>query len=245
MLEGKTILITSVTHFVGITAAAYLGDKGATVLVCDADFEADPAKRESFAAEHPDLPIIDGASPGEIVANALAQHGAIDVLVNNDAYPAIRAPVDEARAEDMRAGLEAMVVAPFMMTGAVVPQMKERRAGKIIFMTSASVFHGLSNYSMYVAARAATNGIAVSLSQELARYNIQVNAIAPNYVENPDYFPPELLANEEAFNKIVKNIPLGRLGKPEEIAALIAFYASDQSDFLTGHIVPAAGGWEN
>ena len=239
-LTNKTILLTNVTHFVGVTAAKYLHDKGANVVVCDAGF-ADAAKREAFASDNTHCTVLSETEPAAIVAAA----GDIDVLVNNDAFPAIRAPIEEAAAQDMRDGLEAMVVEPFVMSGAVVPQMKERNKGKIIFMTSASVFHGLPNYSMYVAARAATNGIALSLAQELARNNIQVNAIAPNYVENPDYFPPELLANEEAYAKIVKNIPLGRLGKPEEISALIAFYASDESDFLTGHIVPAAGGWEN
>jgi len=92
-------------------------------------------------------------------------------------------------------------------------------------------------------ARAAANGLAVSLAKELARDNIQVNAIAPNFVESPDYFPPKLLADEAAFAKITRNIPLGRLGKPEEIAAAIAFYASDQSDFITGNVLPFAGGW--
>ena len=239
MLNGKNILITNVTHFVGLVASKYLTDKGANVIVSDPTF-ADADVLAQFQADNPDYRAIGATSAADIVAEA----GQVDVLVNNDAYPAIRAAVDAADPQDMRDGLEAMVVEPFMMSGAVLPQMKERKKGKIIFMTSASVFHGLANYSMYVAARAAANGIAVSLAQEVARHNIQVNAIAPNYVENPDYFPPELLANEEAYAKMVKNIPLGRLGKPEEISALIAFYAGDESDFLTGHVTPAAGGWE-
>ncbi len=239
MLSGKNILITNVTHFVGLVTSAYLKEKGANVAVCDPSF-ADADTLAGFQEANPDYTALGESAAVDIVAAA----GRIDVLVNNDAFPAIRAPVDEADPQDMRDGLEAMVVAPFVMSGAVLPQMKERNKGKIIFMTSASVFHGLANYSMYVAARAAANGIALSLAQEVARNNIQVNAIAPNYVENPDYFPPELLADEKAYAKIVKNIPLGRLGKPEEIAALIAFYAGNESDFLTGHIVPAAGGWE-
>jgi NAD(P)-dependent dehydrogenase (short-subunit alcohol dehydrogenase family) len=239
MLTGKNILITNVTHFIGLVASRYLTDKGAKVVVCDPTF-ADADILAKFRANYPDFTALGETEPADIVAAV----GRVDVLVNNDAFPAIRAPVEEAKAQDMRDGLEAMVVEPLMMSGAVLPQMKERSKGKIIFMTSASVFHGLANYSMYVAARAAANGIAISLAQEVARNNIQVNAIAPNYVENPDYFPPELLANEEAYAKMVKNIPLGRLGKPEEISALIAFYAGDESDFLTGHIVPAAGGWE-
>jgi NAD(P)-dependent dehydrogenase (short-subunit alcohol dehydrogenase family) len=121
--------------------------------------------------------------------------------------------------------------------------MKARRSGKILFITSAVPFHGLPNYSMYVTARGATNSMAVSLAKELGPHNIQVNAIAPNFVENPDYFPEELRQNKQAMTKILKSIPLRRLGKPEEIAALIAFYASGESDFITGNVMPFAGGW--
>ena len=91
---------------------------------------------------------------------------------------------------------------------------------------------------MYVTARGATNALTVSLAQELGRDNIQVNAIAPNYVESPTYFPPELVSDPATLAKMTRNIPLKRLGKPEEVAALVAFYASDKSDFITGHVVP-------
>ena len=121
--------------------------------------------------------------------------------------------------------------------------MKRRRRGKILFITSATPLRGLPNYSIYVTARGAANALAVSLAQELGRDNIQVNAIAPNYVESPTYFPPELVGDPEALAKMIRNIPLKRLGKPEEVAALVAFYASDKSDFITGHVMPFAGGW--
>ena len=121
--------------------------------------------------------------------------------------------------------------------------MKERKRGKILFITSATPLRGLPNYSMYVTARGATNALTVSLAQELGRDNIQVNAIAPNYVESPTYFPPELVNDPDTFAKMTRNIPLKRLGKPEEVAALVAFYASDKSDFITGHVMPFAGGW--
>ena len=105
---------------------------------------------------------------------------------------------------------------PFRMASAVVPQMKARKRGKILFITSASPLRGLPNYSMYVTARGGANALAVSLARELGRHNIQVNAIAPNYVESPSYFPPELVNDPEALARMTRNIPLNRLGKPEE-----------------------------
>ena len=242
MLEGRKILMTNITHFAGMAASQYLAEQGATVACHDESFVDEEARR-SFENEVTGAIALTGQKPADIVTEAIEACGHIDVLVNNDSFPAIRAKVEDASLDDMRAGLEAMVVAPFALSGAVVPHFKARGAGKILFLTSATAFVGLPNYSMYVTARAAANGLAISLAKELARENIQVNAIAPNFVENPDYFPADLLADEATYAKITKNIPLGRLGRPEEIAATIAFYASDKSDFITGHVLPFAGGW--
>ncbi len=241
MLDGRKILITNVTHFAGIAATKYMVEQGATMLCHDESFANDET-RSAFEGDT-GATALSAQEADPLVADAIDRAGHVDVLINNDAFPAIRAKVEDADPQDMRDGLEAMVTAPFIRTGAIVPHFKQRQAGKIIFLTSAAPFNGLPNYSMYVAARAATNGLAQSLAKELARDNIQVNAIAPNYVENPDYFPPELLADEAAYAKMTKNIPLGRLGKPEEISAVIAFYASDKSDFITGNVLPFAGGW--
>ena len=242
LLKDRKILITNATHFAGVPGTAHMINEGATVIAHDKAF-TDAGKRDAFVGGRTGVIAIAGQTPEEIVAEAIGAAGHIDVLVNNDAYPAIRARVEEAKLDDMRGGLEEMVVAPFARSGTIVPHFKERGAGKLIFLTSATAFVGLVNYSMYVTARAGAHGLVLSLAKELAPHNIQVNAIAPNFVESPDYFPEDLLANEEAYRKITKNIPLGRLGKPEEIAAAIAFYASDRSDFITGNLLPFAGGW--
>jgi len=242
LLKNRTMLVTFATHWAGPEICDGLIDEGALVVCQDPNF-ADRARAEAFVAGRSNLIAVAHESPAEIMAAALATLGHLDVLVNNDAFPAIRAPVETADPQDFRDAIEALMVFPFMMAGAVVPHMKARKAGKILFLTSASALNGLANYSMYAAARAGANGLAKSLARELGRDNIQVNAIASNYIENPDYFPPELLANKEAYAKMVKNIPLGRLGKPQEAAHLVAFYASDRSDFITGNIMPFSGGW--
>jgi NAD(P)-dependent dehydrogenase (short-subunit alcohol dehydrogenase family) len=242
LLVDRRILVTHVTHWAGPEICAALAEEGATVACHDPAF-ADPARAADFVAGRATLIPLAGTDPAAIAAAASDALGRIDVLVNNDAYPAIRAPLERAEPDDFRATIEALMVFPFAMARAVVPAMKARRSGKILFLTSASALNGLANYSMYAAARAGANGLVKSLARELGKDNIQVNAIAANYIENPDYFPPELLADREAYAKIVKNIPLGRLGKPQEAAHLVAFYASDRADFITGHVMPFAGGW--
>ena len=85
--------------------------------------------------------------------------------------------------------------------------------------------------------------MAVSLARELAPFGIRVNAVAPNYVESPTCFPPALLANPDALAKMTRNVPLRRLGKPHEVGRTVAFLASDAAGFITGHVLPVAGGW--
>lgn len=240
--DGRVVLVTHARHFVGLPAATALAAQSAVAVCHDASF-ADPAAREAFTGAHPDLHAVAEQDPAGLVAAVTATHGRIDALVSNDAFPAIRAPLEEAALDDLRAGLEALVTAPFAFAQAVVPQMKARRSGKLLFVTSAAPLRGLANYSMYAAARGATNALAVSLARELAPFGIQVNAIAPNFVESPTYFPPQLLADPAALKKITGNVPLGRLARPEEAAALIAYFASPQADFITGHVMPFAGGW--
>jgi NAD(P)-dependent dehydrogenase (short-subunit alcohol dehydrogenase family) len=231
-MARRVVLISDPGRFAGPAAVRALAEDGATVVGCGADPD-EPSGME----------MADAREPEAIVAEVLAAHGQIDVLVNNDAFPAIRAPVEEARLEDLRASVEAMVVAPFALTQAVVPHFKERRRGKVVFVTSATPLRGLANYSMYVAARGAANALAVSLAKELARHGIQVNAVGPNYVRSPDYFTDEMVSDPDTLARIVRPIPLGRLGRPEELAALIAFLASDKADWITAQVIPFAGGW--
>lgn len=241
-LEGKKIILTDATHFTGPGLSRGLVEMGALVLCHDPAF-ADEAAREAFEEEHPDLLVAAAQSPAELAKEAFDRLGEVDVLINNDAYPAPRIAIDEATPEDLRAALDHLVVRSFELTGLLVPHMKERRSGKVIFITSAGPFGGIPGYTIYAAARSAVNGMIRSLALELAPDNVQVNAVAPNYLDNPDYYPKELMANPKAAEKILGRIPLGRLGRQDEAAALIAFLASDHAGFVTGQVIPFAGGW--
>lgn len=243
MLAGKKILVTSVTEFVGRPAADALAAEGAQIVASDPSF-ADADARKAFEAENAAFQAAEAQTPDALAAEVLERFGGrIDVLVSNDGFPAIRSAVDKAHPQDMRDGLEALVTKPFALAGKLVPTMKAAGGGKLLFVTSSAPMVGLPNYTMYATARGAQNAMVKSLARELARDAILVNAIAPNFIESPTYFPDELLADEAARAKILSNIPLKRLGKPEEVAELIAFFASDKCGFVTGHALPIAGGW--
>lgn len=242
MTDRNVALLTHVRRFVGPSAVRRLVREDMTVVCHDASF-GEQAAREAFAGEVGQAEVLEATDPSDILDEVMDRFGRIDALVSNDPYPAIRVPVDEANADELRRTLEALVVWPFTMIGKVAGVMKTQNAGRIVVVSSAAPLTGIPNYSMYATARGGANAMVLTLSKELARWGISVNGVAPNYIKTPEYFPPELLADEAALEKMLKNIPLGRLGEPEEVAELVALFASGRCGFVTGHIVPIAGGW--
>jgi 2-keto-3-deoxy-L-fuconate dehydrogenase len=121
--------------------------------------------------------------------------------------------------------------------------MVERGHGKIVAITSAAPLRGIAGSSAYCAARGAQNAFIKASGIEYAKYNVQINAVAQNYVSNPAYFPDDLVASERFQKHLQRNVPIGRVARPEESAELALFLASDKSDFMVGQVVPFSGGW--
>jgi 2-keto-3-deoxy-L-fuconate dehydrogenase len=129
------------------------------------------------------------------------------------------------------------------LTRAVLPQMRERRAGKIVVYGSAVALRGMKTLSAYSAARAAQVGYVQAVGVEAAPDNVQVNLIAQNYVENPIYYPPELTRSDRFQTSLRRQVPLGRLATADEDARFALFLAGDESDFFVGQAIPFSGGW--
>ena len=184
-----------------------------------------------------------GLVPPEAPAAAVAEGGPIDVLVANLALAPRRAKADEITDEDWQALFDALVHPLMRLLRAALPQMIERRSGKIVAVTSAAPLRGIPSAAAYCAARGAQNAFVRAVGLEVARHNVQVNAVAQNYVENNVYYPPELLADAELLRRMQAAIPLGRLAHAWESAELALYLASDRSDFMVGQVIPFAGGW--
>jgi 2-keto-3-deoxy-L-fuconate dehydrogenase len=247
-LTGKVALVTNVTHFMGPAITEEFAREGATLALHDRD--ADGAERIAGIAARlgRTAMVLAGdlarsAEADRVVGEVVARFGQLDVLVNNNAYPPSGRATESLDDDVWRAMMEALLDEPFYCLRAALRVMRPARRGKIINMSSAAAFPGLPRYAAYTAARAGVNGLTRSVGREVARDGIQVNAIAQNYVENPTYFPPELTADPKAVERMVKNIPAGRLARSEESARLAVYLASDDADFFVGQVVPFAGGW--
>lgn len=219
-LAGKRVLVTQAEDYMGPAIAELFREEGATVIADTSD-------------------LVPADAPARVVAAA----GQVDVLVANLAMRPKRGPVQAIDDKDWLALFDAMVHPLMRLVRAALPQMIERRDGKIVAVTSAAPLRGIPSVAGYVAARGAQNAFIKTVGLEVARHNIQVNAIAQNYVENNFYYPPELTNDPEMLARMEAAIPLGRLAKPRESAELALYLASDASDFMVGQVIPFAGGW--
>jgi len=179
------------------------------------------------------------AEVSELVNNA----GPIDILVANLAEPPMTGPVQTIDNADWNKLFDSLVHPLMYLVRAVTPQMLERKSGKIIAITSAAPLKGIANNAAYCAARGAQNGFIKAVGLELARSNIQVNAIAQNYINNNTYYPDDILDNEKFLTHVKRNVPTNKIGAATETAELAAYLASEQCNHMVGQLIPLSGGW--
>ena len=220
LLTGKRILITQADQFMGPMLCEVLRAKGATVIADDSDL-----------------------SMAGVAEKVVADSGRIDVLVANLSIPAPSTPAAQVSEEEWQAVFAALVSPLPRLCAAVLPQMVERRAGKILLMGSASALRGMKRASTYSAARGAQLAYIQAVGVEMAEHNIQINAIAQNFVENPTYFPPEVQANPRFQERLKREVPLGRLVGAQEDAEFAAYLCSESANCFVGQVFPVCGGW--
>lgn len=215
-----------------------------TALLTCADQYMGPAIREKF--EDLDITVVAGASPMRSeheVAELVGSAGEIDILVANLAEPPMTGPVQNIDNTDWNRLFDTLVHPLMYLVRAVTPQMLARKRGKIIAITSAAPLRGIPNNAAYCAARAAQNGFIKAVGLELARSNIQVNAIAQNYINNDTYYPDDILDNEKFLDHLKRNVPTNKIGAASETAQLAAYLAREDCSHMVGQIIPLAGGW--
>ncbi|MEY2632590.1 MAG: hypothetical protein RIR00_1244 [Pseudomonadota bacterium] len=219
-LQGKRILVTQAEEFMGPMLCQVLAEQGAEVLASVAPLTAP-----------------------EAAAALLAEVGPLDALVANLALPAPGTPLLAVDEEEWREVFAVLVDPLPRLVRAAVPGMQARGGGRILVMGSASALRGMRRASTYSAARGAQLAYVQAAGVELAPLNIQLNAIAQNFVDNPTYFPPEVQQNPRFQERLQREVPLGRLVSAREDAEFAAYLCSDAARCFVGQVFPVCGGW--
>jgi len=177
------------------------------------------------------------------VSQVVEAMGHIDCLVANLAMPAPQTLATDVSDAEWSQVFKTMVDPLHWLVRAVLPQMIERRQGKILLMGSASALRGINKTSSYCAARGAQISFIQAVGVEVARHNVQVNAIAQNFVDNETYFPEEVQQNPAFQKRLKSEVPLGRLVSKHEDAGFAAYLCSNAADCFVGQVFPVCGGW--
>ncbi|HSH82253.1 MAG TPA: 2-dehydro-3-deoxy-D-gluconate 5-dehydrogenase KduD [Herpetosiphonaceae bacterium] len=243
-LDGQVALITGASRGLGLGMAAALAEAGADIVSIQRGSETLRLAERIEAAGGRLLSIaLDIAMPNAAeyaVAAALAQFGRIDILVNNAGIQR-RAPAAEFPLPEWDAVLAVNLDAVFRLCQAAGREMIRQGHGKIINIASLLAFQGGITIPAYAASKHAIIGLTKALCNEWARHNVNVNAIAPGYMDTD--LNVALRADSERDRAIRERIPAGRWGEPDDLAGAVVFLASSASDYMHGHTLVVDGGW--
>ena len=241
-LKGKRALVTAAGQGIGRASALAMAREGATVLATDVN----KAALDSLAAEGIETRLLNVRDPASI-AEAVAAAGPVDVLFNCAGFVA-NGTILDCDEDQWAFSLDLNMTAMYRMCRAFLPGMLERGGGSIINMASvASSVIAAPNRFVYGATKAGVIGLTKSIAADFIARGIRCNAICPGTVESPS-LEDRLRATgdyEAARNAFVARQPIGRIGKAEEIAALVVYLASDESSYTTGVAHVIDGGWSN
>jgi 3-oxoacyl-[acyl-carrier protein] reductase len=243
-LDGRVAIVTGGAKGLGKAFCFALAKEGAKVVMAAHHLDTDEAKQaakdiEAKGGMTVEVDVTDEASTKAMAEKAFKKFGRIDILVNNAAfyYGVGRKLFHEVSTEDWDRALAVGAKGPWLCAKAVFPYMKEQKKGKIINLSSDTAFGPTKGMINYITSKAAVVGITRVLAGELGKYNICVNAIAPGYTDTPASWT---IGDVSKFD--TNTTPLGRVGKPEDMVGAVVFFASDDSDFISGQTLIIDGG---
>lgn len=242
-LHGKVALVTGASRGIGRAIATTLAESGATVIInyksnaAAADEVVQAIGAAGGTAQALQADVSNATEIEQLFKQIVAGHGKIDILVNNAGITRDTLLL-RMKEEDFDAVLDTNLRGVFLCTKAALRPMTKARGGRIINITSVVGLTGNAGQSNYAAAKAGLLGFTKSVAREMASRNITANAVAPGYIET------ELtgVLGEDVRAAILENVPLGRLGQPQDVASMVCFLASDAAAYITGQTITVDGG---
>jgi 3-oxoacyl-[acyl-carrier protein] reductase len=242
-LPERVAIVTGAARGIGFAIAERLSQAGARVVLADVDKEGAVAAVDRLregGAEAVEA-VADVTKPNEVeamVERAIDAFGGLDVLVNNAGITGRDAPLSEVTEEDWERVLGLNLTATFYCCRAAIPRMRERQSGAVVNVASISGKEGNPSMIPYSVSKAGVICLTKALAEEVIDDGVRVNCVAPAVVETPllEQLGPE------AIEYMTSKIPMGRMGRPEKVAAVVHFLASDDASFVTGQCYDASGG---
>ena len=238
-LDGKVALVTGASGGIGAAIARALHAQGAAVVLSGTRLDAlDALAAELGERSHVrQADLRDAAAADALVAAAEAEAGPLAILVNNAGFTRDMLAL-RMKDEDWASVLDVDLTAPFRLCRAALRGMVRRRAGRIIQISSVVGHTGNPGQANYAAAKAGLAGMSRALAQEVGSRGVTVNLVAPGFVQTAmtDGLP------EAQRTRLIEGIPLGRMGRPEDVAAAVVYLASDEAGWVTGTTVHVNGG---